>query len=584
MATGADRRGTLAIPQAQLSLPASSTDELDRAVATLRDRAKEWLHLAVADRVELLERMIADTRRVAGEWVAAAARAKRYPQGSPTEFEDWQGPFLTVRNLRLLRDSLRDIDTHGLPVPPGEPTTHPDGRVVVPVFPEIPHLRAVYDRMHGEIWMQPHVTLDDLHHHQARAYREPSSLTPRVCLVLGAGNVAAIPPTDALYKLFAELQTVVLKMNPVNDHLGGYLAQAMAALVERGFLRIVYGGADEGSYLAGHEGVDEVHVTGSDKTHDAIVFGTGEEGARRKSERRPLLTKRITSELGNVTPVIVVPGRWSDDDVLYHAHNIASMLTNNAGFNCIAAGNVVTHRMWSRRSDLLNALRATLREARSRYPYYPGSEDRWRAFVDAYPHAERLGPEGDGYLPWTLIPDLEPDVEEDIAFAAEAFSPVLGEVALDAPRDVATFIDQAVEFCNDRLWGTLAATVIVHPRSQKDPPVAGALDRALERLRYGTVAVNHWTGLAYAVMTTSWGAYTGHDLHDIQSGRGVVHNTYLYEAPEKSVVRGPFRTVVEPPWFVTHRRAHEVGRRYLDVEADPSLRTLTRLMPALLRP
>ncbi len=43
-------------------------------------------------------------------------------------------------------------------------------------------------------------------------------------------------------------------------------------------LRIVEGGAAAGRYLTGHPRVDEVHITGSDKTYDAVVFGTGAEG------------------------------------------------------------------------------------------------------------------------------------------------------------------------------------------------------------------------------------------------------------------------------------------------------------------
>ena len=36
----------------------------------------------------------------------------------------------------------------------------------------------------------------------------------------------------------------------------------------------------------------------------------------------------------------------------------------------------------------------------------------------------------------------------------------------------------AVEFANRRLWGTLSATLIVHPQSLKDPQIAAAVDQA----------------------------------------------------------------------------------------------------------
>jgi acyl-CoA reductase-like NAD-dependent aldehyde dehydrogenase len=51
----------------------------------------------------------------------------------------------------------------------------------------------------------------------------------------------------------------------------------------------------------------------------------------------PKLTKRVTAELGNITPYIIVPGKWSEADLNYHACNVASGLAQNAGHNCIAA-------------------------------------------------------------------------------------------------------------------------------------------------------------------------------------------------------------------------------------------------------
>jgi acyl-CoA reductase-like NAD-dependent aldehyde dehydrogenase len=78
--------------------------------------------------------------------------------------------------------------------------------------------------------------------------------------------------------------------------------EAFRVLIDLGFLRIVYGGAAEGSYLCSHVGVDEIHITGSDKTFDAIVFGTGQEGTKRKAERAPLLTKKLQASWGMSVP------------------------------------------------------------------------------------------------------------------------------------------------------------------------------------------------------------------------------------------------------------------------------------------
>jgi aldehyde dehydrogenase (NAD(P)+) len=76
----------------------------------------------------------------------------------------------------------------------------------------------------------------------------------------------------------------------------------------------VYGGGAAGEFLTNHELVQAIHITGSSKTHDLIVYGPGEGGARRKAADQRLVDKPITSELGGVGATIVLPGPWSDAD------------------------------------------------------------------------------------------------------------------------------------------------------------------------------------------------------------------------------------------------------------------------------
>ena len=60
-------------------------------------------------------------------------------------------------------------------------------------------------------------------------------------------------------------QSLHLKMHPVNGYLGPFLEQAFSDAIAKNFLVIAYGGAAEGAYLAQHEGVDELHITGSER-------------------------------------------------------------------------------------------------------------------------------------------------------------------------------------------------------------------------------------------------------------------------------------------------------------------------------
>ena len=133
-----------------------------------------------------------------------------------------------------------------------------------------------------------------------------------------------------------------------------------------------------------------------------------------------------------------------------------------------------------------------------------------------------------------------------------------------------------MEFCNDRLHGTLNAGLVVHPRTRRE--LDGAIDRAVDELRYGSVAINHWPAMSYGLGATPWGAFPGQPLNDVQSGRGFVHNTWLFERPQKSVIEGPFRVLPKPAWFVTHTAAQEVGRELTRLEGDRSLLHLPAIL------
>jgi acyl-CoA reductase-like NAD-dependent aldehyde dehydrogenase len=535
-------------------MAATTTQELvDVVVGELRDAAPSWTAMGIDERIALLDELTRSVLEASEGWTTAAAQAKGIRRDSPAMAEDWgSGVLATLRNLTLLASTLRDIRDTGRPVPPAIRIDE-RGHTVVDVYPTEPLDRVLFPGFTAEVRLAEGVTPELARERMGRIYHDGYVGTPEVALVLGAGNVSSIGPMDALTQLFAEDRVVLLKLNPVNAYLEPHLGVALAPLVRGGWLRIMTGGPEVARLIIDHPEVDTVHLTGSDRTYDAIVFGDDGEAEARKRSGTPLRTKRVTAELGNVTPVIVVPGPWTPKDIAYHGDNIASMLVQNAGFNCIAARVIIQHAAWSRRAALNDAIRDSLRRAEPREAYYPGARERWEAFTSAHPEAEWFGPDGDRDVPFTFIPDLDASAHDDIAFTTEAFCAVFGEVPLAAPRSVPAFLEQAVDFANERLWGTLSASLIVHPRTLADPESREAVERAIDRLRYGSVVVNHWSAAPYAMVSPPWGAAPGSTPQDIQSGDGFVHNTYLLEDVAKTVVRGPFRPAVRPPWFHTHR-------------------------------
>ena len=571
--------GTLLLPEAEHAIPPSTTDQIDSALDELESRRKDWVALGVPERIALIDACVAGVMAEAEAWAETDRQIKGIAPDSPLRGESWiSGPAPTVYNLQLFKHTLEQILETGRPQPPAF-RTHTNGQTVVDVFPTTVWEKLVFQGFTHEVRLLPGVSIEDAQARMARVYRGEKD-DGGVSLVLGAGNVSSIAPTDALHKLFVDDRVVILKMNPVNERIGPHLEKAFAPLIIDGYLRIVYGGGTEGAYLCQHALVSDVHITGSDKTHDAIVFGGGKEGAKRKKDNNPVLDKPMTSELGNVTPIIVVPGPWTTGDTNFQGDNIASMLVQNAGFNCVAGRVIVTHRAWSGRTSLVNAVRDSLRRAEPRAPYYPGAVDRWQQYIDAHPEAETFGPTGPEKVPFTLIADVDPDAADEMALTTEAFCGVFSEVGLEAPTSIPEYLAKAVSFVNEKVWGQLSATIIVHPKSLKDPEVARAVEQAIDELKYGNIAVNHWAAVPFGMMQATWGSHPGNTPDNIGSGIGIVHNSFMLNDVEKGVLRGPFKPPLKPYWFHTNRQLHRVGPRvfrYMATENPRELPALTAM-------
>ena len=173
--------------------------------------------------------------------------------------------------------------------------------------------------------------------------------------------------------------------------------------------------------MTDHELVGDVHVTGSDKTFDAIVFGTGEEGAARKKRNEPRLSKPVSGELGNVSPVVVVPGEWSASEINFQARHVATMIVNNAGFNCLTPRVIITHEAWAQRGEFLDALSSVLASLPTRRDYYPGARERRATFLAQHPDADELGSTTKDTAPWTLLRNVDARNVGDVAFNVEGF-------------------------------------------------------------------------------------------------------------------------------------------------------------------
>ena len=551
--------------------------QIDRCLNDLNAGKAKLQKMSIADRIRLVRQCLDDMIAVSKEWELAGCDAKGLEPGTELGSEEIQtGPLATARYLRLLMQSLADIEKHGVPQLPGEIVTGADGHLRVQVVPT----RGLYDSIafqgfKAHVWQQPGITRENLAQNQAEYYRHGMK-DSGIAIVLGAGNVSSIAPVDAFGKIFHEGKTVLLKMNPVNEYLGPIFEKAFRCLIEANLLRIVYGGADVGTYALNHRLVDEAHITGSILSHETIVWGPpGPERDRRKAENRPLLQKTITSELGNVSPWIVVPGPYTDKELWFQAQNLASSIVNNASFNCVATKVVITWKGWSQRQKFVELVQKALHAIPPRKAYYPGAKDRWEKFTHEKPSGCP-----NGALPWRMITDVDPK-SESMHFVEENFVCVFVETAIEASNEI-DFMGKATDFANDQLRGTLGCTIMIHPALRKRPEGEAAFQRALAGLHFGSIGVNYWSALSYAMMSPPWGGYPGADLKDPVSGIGFVHNTYLFDKPLKTVIAGPLTQPLKPLWFAGNKAAPKVSQKVVDLYYRPSPFKLPGLLIAAL--
>jgi aldehyde dehydrogenase (NAD(P)+) len=552
----------------------STADTIEEGLATVTAHKQRWARLPIFDKINYLREIRDLVIENAEDWTTTGAQFKGFD--ADHQFigaEEWLGgPYPTTAWITEAIRTLTAIRTDEDPLAGMPVHTRDDGQVVLRAMPGSIYDRLLLSGFELDIWMEPGVTEDRMRETVGSFYAE---IDPpgRVSLVLGAGNVSAIPVLDVLYLMFVHGDVVVLKLNPIAEAYGPVFEAIFAPLIRDGYLRIVHGGAEVGQALVRSDLVETVHITGSARTFDAIVWGTGEAAERRKASGEPLLTKPISSELGGVGPTIVVPGTWSKADIEFQAEHIATQKLHSSGHTCVASQVLVLPASWPQREEFVAAVKQALARTAYRVPFYPRTDEKLNRFLADNPEAGILA----GHQRVALLEDVDPESNHP-AFTEEFFGPVY--LTTNLPGDtVEEYLANAVTFANDTLAGNLGANLIVDPDAAKKHKAA--LDSAVADLRYGCVGVNAWAGVVFLMARACWGAFGGNTVDDIQSGSGVVHNALMLAHPQKNVLWAPFRTfprsvwhgertmAVKPPWFLNNATSLGTARRFTHFAADP---------------
>ncbi|MGV9010430.1 aldehyde dehydrogenase family protein [Brevundimonas sp.] len=564
---------------------------LEAALVVLDENKSSWTEVPTVERIEMLRTVRTNIVDQAQVWVDLALKRKGLAADSPLAGEEWSsGPWVTLTTVDRLIESLSQAGRPAFAASfPNRVTT--TDQLAVEVFPRSLFDRLLMSGVSAEIWMEPGLDRAAL----AGTMGDPAAcsseaLTGKLSLVLGAGNITSIAPLDALHKLFVDDSVVILKLNPVLESLATMFERVLEPLISAGVLRIVTGGADVGAWLANHPLVQTLHITGSGQSHDTIVFGPGADGERRRAQASPLNTRPMTSELGGVSPTIVIPGHWTAADLRYQAEHVATQKLHNAGFNCVAAQMLILHDDWDQAGAFEAEVRTAIQNAPARPLYYPGTTERLGQYAARFPHSD--GPQASAASD-RLVTRLGTDATTDgYVCSTEVFGPAMSILRLPG-GSTSAYLEAAIAFANDQLHGTLAANILIDPKTEKS--MGPTFETAVSKLRYGTVGINAWSGLGYLLTQTPWGGFPGATLSDVQSGVGFVHNVYMFSKAQRSIVRAPFRSfprnllhgdfslLPRPPWFVTNKRAGKVAKSLVDFQAKPGWHKLPGIFAHALR-
>lgn len=127
----------------------------------------------------------------------------------------------------------------------------------------------------------------------------------------------------------------------------------------------------------------------------------------------------------------------------------------------------------------------------------------------------------------------------------EAFCQVFCECPLDIGAAAAEFLPAAVSFCNDQLFGSLCATVLIDNDTRKVNETV--LQQAVADLKYGGIAVNGNGAMLWAQGHLTWGGCES-EKDTLETGKGNFGNVFGFKHVQKSIIYDTFVSPSHPIW------------------------------------
>mmetsp|Transcript_16082 Transcript_16082/g.33009 ORF Transcript_16082/g.33009 Transcript_16082/m.33009 type:complete len:634 (+) Transcript_16082:132-2033(+) len=484
-----------------------------------------------------------------------------------------------------------------------------NGQVVAKTFPMFPEdSKGISAHLRGEVWMDASQIQKESQVEAFafdKAWVGAAGKEGALMMVLGAGNQPMLTFVDTLHAMFTRNYVVYLKQHPLRNYLVDIYEKLLDPLISRKYLAIeTHSSNDRSAALLYHKAVDAVHITGGKATHDLIVWGADEKERERNLKANTPKLQHITSELGAVSPWVVIPARYTKAEMKAQASILALFVHSNASCNCNSPKCVVVAEDWDQKDEFLQLIEDELASHPLPAAYYPGVEKRWKTFSDEYPDAKKIDSNtGMGVIERKLcagglnekpllLPFLKVETEvnldspggkenasKEFIFKTEPFAPIYAIVTLQGTSqdDLMKFSKTSAVFCNDYLFGTLSGTITT-PDSLLDDEGVQTL---IADMKYGSITVNNWSGFGYLLANAGmWGAFPGETLDDVRSGIGKIGNVLAIPYFEKFVVVSPITHMNHASLKKDLKKEEKINYAVTKFLLDESMGNLIRLIGA----
>lgn len=573
-------------------------------------KQEHWQNTPLSDKLEILNELLDAIKDIGPDEMARGAGQQALPMmGIPSETDEgkYETQQLSVLLLVLYKTVLGCTrDVYKMRVQEKLPTSFPsrttaNGQISLETFPVLSESRGgqLADNK-GEVWLDPSIVSKQS---DAKYYQFNAMECPGLMLVLGAGNQSALALVDALYGLFVKNAVVYIKLHEIRSYLSPLYQRLLQPLIKRGVLNFeTHSSNKRASALVNHPMVKTVHLTGGKATHDIIVWGSSpKEQERNRKTGKKVLKADMTSELGAISPWIVVPANYTRKELEGQAEMLALFMHSNASCNCNSPKAIVISDEWEQAGEFVQIMEDVLRNNPLPVPYYPGARKRWEQFRKNYPDGRLVdsttgqGVKERGLRPPVksseaiLLPFLALDFEVDLntaqgrqkaaneyAFQNEPFAPVYFVVRLKDTASLKEFSEVAPTFCNEYLFGSLSLSMTAKPELQgtKD------FELLVANLRYGAIAINTWGGNCYPAGEGGWGAYPGESLMNVESGIGRVNNLFGIEGFQKFVLTSPIVSMNHPK-FQAFKKGTKIFAALNKLLINPGIGAILGLIAAL---